>query len=126
MVKKPDIKSTKEIIPINRVIDVSKDTVVDGVNNRDRDRDLKLELAGLTPDVLFRTVADGLRAETVLVSAEGVEVGREPDHTIRAKFASVAMDILGEKKVVVSTGSMPLMNIFLPNGTKLQVGGSCE
>jgi hypothetical protein len=79
------------------------------------------EKEGLTYEALCRSVSEGLNAETVLINKDTrKEVGRVPNHTVRAKFAPLAAEIIGAKKAEGGAQKAPTIHIHLPDGTTLR------
>lgn len=91
---------------------------VDASKQSTKDRDVELANADLTRAHLFSTIADGLKAECVLVDKEGNEVGRVPNHTVRVKYANLAAEVLGEKISGNDSKNVNLINIYLPDQLK--------
>ena len=75
------------------------------------------ERVGLTYEELCRVVADGIKANVALIRKDtGEQCGEVPAHSVRAKFAPLAAEMLGAKKVEGAAQRCPQINIHLPPG----------
>jgi hypothetical protein len=52
-------------------------------------------MAGITPEKLFKTLNDGLKAKKTITSLSGDIVSEEPDHAIRHKYMDTGFKIAG-------------------------------
>lgn len=75
--------------------------------------------AGLTEDLTAGVIVEGLKSTTVLVNKQtGEPCGEVPNHTVRAKFIEVAVEILGMKKGDSPAQKCPQLHFHLPPGFK--------
>jgi hypothetical protein len=93
----------------------------DKISNKMEQDELALirERHGLTYEQLCATVAEGLRAETILINKDTrAEVGRIPNHSTRAKFAPLAAELIpGAKVADAPAQKCGRIIIELPDGT---------
>ena len=112
---------SKALVPVASVPTVvSSPKVTSFSDDSESQREFVRRRAGLDYELLCRTVADGLKAETVICNGKGEIMARVPANSERAKFVSVAAEILGAKQKVESVGvRVPAIVVVLPSGQRL-------
>ena len=115
--------SKKRIVKRNAIEVIPQKVPSGGVeevrdSNEDIERAKIRKRVGLDYERLCKTIADGLVAETVLYTKDGI-VDRIPANSERAKFLQAAVDLLGAKKAEAGAQKIPSIIIVLPNGQRL-------
>lgn len=108
-----------EVVGRGEMIGGARDKVSVAEMKAEEERDVDLKLSGLTRRKLFQVVSEGLEATVAIFNQAGQKVGEAPAHSIRAKFAPLATEILGEKAKGEQGQRFPNIVIITADGRKL-------
>jgi hypothetical protein len=96
------------------------ESVVGSHEDDEAERALVRVRTGLTYEKLCETISAGLGAETIVINKHTKkEIGRVPNHMVRAKFAPLAAEIIGAKKSDGAVAKFPAIIIMTSDGRRV-------